>query len=459
MRRRAVALVPILCIGIGVVGLAGQTVAPPGPLDTVPGSGLRVWLITVGPGEAVWQRFGHNALRVLDASTGVDVSYNWGVFDFNQVDFVSRFLKGRMLYRMAPFRTGPMVDAYAATGRRVVMQELGLTPAQRLVLKDFAERNALPENREYYYDYFLDNCSTRVRDLLDQVLGGVLAQRFNQGPSGTSFRYHVRRLTRSDPLLFTGMDVLLGSRGDRPISIWEEMFLPMVLRDAVRDVSVRGEDGLARPLVMAEDVLAPGPGPGEPEGPPSWLPFYLVLGLAMGGALAWSGAGGAMDGRWRRIVFVALGTVWSVTAGAVGTILVLVLFTDHEFMAWNANVFLLNPLSLALAFLVPLAVRRPRARGAAERLALTVAGVAVVGVALRGLPAFRQDNAIFLALVVPAHVGLWWALRRTRHAGLPAGPRGPDRAPRSAHDAQHDSSATSFSKVSAASLIPSASVR
>lgn len=418
MRRQAVALLPVLCIGIGVARLAGQTVAPPGPLDTAPGSELRVWLLTVGPGEAVWQRFGHNALRVLDTSTGEDVSYNWGVFDFNQVDFVPRFLKGRMLYRMAPFRTGSLVDAYAATGRRVVMQELGLTPAQRLALKDFAERNALPGNREYYYDYFLDNCSTRIRDLLDQVLGGALTQRFAEVPAGTSFRYHVRRLTRSDPLLFTGMDVLLGSPGDRPISVWEEMFLPMVLRDAIREVSVSGENGVARPLVIAEDVLASGPRRGEPAGPPSWFPFYLVLGLALGGAVAWSGAMGAQDGGWGRIVFVALGIVWSVSGGAVGTILVLALFTDHEFMAWNANFLLLSPLSLALAFLVPFAARRPRARVAAERLALTVAGVSVVGLALRVLPAFRQDNAIFLALAVPTHVGLWWALRRQVQKGV-----------------------------------------
>ena len=175
-----------------------------------PGSELRVWLVTVGAGEAVWERFGHNALRVLDTSTGEDVSYNWGIFDFNQVDFIPRFLKGQMLYMAAPFHTGPMVEAYARTGRRIVMQELALSPAQRVVLRDLAARNVLPENREYFYDYFLDNCSTRVRDVLDQVLGGALARRYAGAPTGTSFRYHIRRLTRSDPLLFTGMDVLLG---------------------------------------------------------------------------------------------------------------------------------------------------------------------------------------------------------------------------------------------------------
>lgn len=100
MHRMATSL--LLCLGMGVSHLAGQTDPAPGGLTPVPGSELRVWLVTVGAGEAVWERFGHNALRVLDTSTGEDVSYNWGIFDFNQVDCIPRFLKGQMLYMMAP---------------------------------------------------------------------------------------------------------------------------------------------------------------------------------------------------------------------------------------------------------------------------------------------------------------------------------------------------------------------
>ena len=402
----------LLCLGMGASQLAGQAEASSDRLPAEPGSELRVWLITAGPGDVVWERFGHNALRVLDTSTGRDVAYNWGIFDFDQVDFVPRFLKGQMLYSMATFRAGPMVEAYARTGREIVMQELALRPAQRLALRDLAERNALPENRDYFYDYFLDNCSTRVRDLLDQVLGGSLSRRFAEAPSGTSFRYHIRRLTRTAPLLYTGMDVLLGIPGDRPISVWEEMFLPMTLRDAVRELTVVDADGVEGPLVVAEAVVAPGTGSSGPETPPSWFAAYLLLGLLLGGVLAWSGGLEARGARWGRYTFVAAGTLWSLVAGLVGTILVLVLFTDHDFMTWNENLFLLNPLSLALTVLVPLAIRRPGARLAAERLAVTVAGVAAVGLLLQALPGFRQENAIFFALVLPVHLGLWWALAR-----------------------------------------------
>ena len=87
----------------------------------LPGEDLRVWLVTAGPGHEIWERYGHNALRVLNTRTGRDISYNWGIFDFKQVSFVSRFLQGRMLYRMAAFQTDAMVDMYTNADRRVVL--------------------------------------------------------------------------------------------------------------------------------------------------------------------------------------------------------------------------------------------------------------------------------------------------------------------------------------------------
>ena len=223
--RSVTLLLALVALEFGASGLGPvQAQAPAGeragptenPAVAEPGSLLRIWLVTAGPGDAVWERYGHNAIRVLDTATGRDVAYNWGIFDFEQVDFIPRFLRGRMLYMMAPFQSQSMLAAYARVDREVVVQELDLTPAQKLELRDLAERNALPENRDYAYQYFLDNCSTRVRDLLDLVLGGSLRAEFESSPGGVSFRDHIRRLTQDDPLIFTGMDLLLGAPGDRP---------------------------------------------------------------------------------------------------------------------------------------------------------------------------------------------------------------------------------------------------
>jgi len=376
-----------------------------------PGARLRVWLITTGPGDAVWERFGHNALRVLDTETGRDVAYNWGIFDFNQVDFITRFLKGRMLYMMAPFSTAVMIDSYARANREVVMQELALTPSQRLMMLELAEVNALPRNRDYFYDYFLDNCSTRVRDLLDKVLGGELFEQLGATDTGTSYRTHTRRLTQIDPVVFTGMDVLLGSPGDRPISLWKAMFIPMTLRDAIRDATVTDGEGLEVPLVLREEVIVSSTREVEPVGTGPWFWRYLVLGTLIGGLLAWVGRGAARRSRSFCVLLAALASTWSLLAGVSGLVLVLVLCTDHWSMTRNESLFLLNPVSLPLVVLVPLALGGRDALVRPARIFGFVAvGIAALGLLFQLLPVTGQQTGMLFALFLPIHMGLAAAL-------------------------------------------------
>ncbi len=400
----------------------GARVTAPGPPTTgdstrvaggEPGSELRVWLVTAGPGDAVWERYGHNAIRVLDTRTGRDVAYNWGIFDFQQVDFIPRFLQGRMLYMMAPFQTDAMIDAYGRADREIVLQELDLTPAQKVALRDVADRNAQPEHRDYFYQYFRDNCSTRVRDVLDMALGGQLREHFEDEPTGTSYRDHTRRLMQVDPLIYTGMDLLLGTPTDQPISVWEEMFLPMTLRDELRDATITGPDGVERPLVISEEVVIPSTRAPEPAEAPSWFLAYLCLGMALGAILASRGTARVRASTALRRTVVGLTTLWCLVGGVLGTILVLLLFTDHTFAYWNENLFLFNPLLLVLGLLVPLSHRGGRWAARARTVAFAIAALAIVGLLWQVAPASVQQNAIFFALALPAHLGAAWALRST----------------------------------------------
>lgn len=376
-----------------------------------PGSELRVWLVTAGPGDAVWERYGHNAIRVLDTRTGRDVSYNWGIFDFEQVDFIPRFLQGRMLYMMAPFNTQAMIDAYGRTNREIVLQELDLTPSEKLELRNLAEVNAQPENRDYTYQYFLDNCSTRVRDLLNRVLGGAIQTEFGGVETGTSYRFHTRRLTQVDPLIYTGMDALLGTPTDQPITVWEEMFLPLTLRDEIRDLTIARRDGSVRPLVLSEEVAVTSTRSPVDQAPPSWMWIYLLAGVTLAGLFATLGTGAVSSAFLRRGV-LTVATVWSLVGGVIGTILVFLLFTDHTFAYWNENLFLFHPLLLGMAVLLPLSAMQPRWRGAARRVAVVVAGVALLGLAWQLAPASRHSNGIFFALALPGYLALAWALGR-----------------------------------------------
>ena len=215
--------------------LSGQTqLQPPNrpaaAAVAVPGSNLRISILTMGPGADVWERFGHNAIVVEDQADGSRVDYNYGMFSFRQENFVLRFIQGRMNYWMADEGANHMIANYMAAGRWVREQELNLTPTQRVEVRDFLQWNVRPENRFYRYDYFLDNCSTRVRDVIDSVLGGALHAQTG-GPASGTFRFHTQRLVDNSLPLYTGLLIALGSRVDRPQTQWEEMFLPFKLHE------------------------------------------------------------------------------------------------------------------------------------------------------------------------------------------------------------------------------------
>lgn len=415
------AILALLLLVVLPAGSAQALSATPQVDDTArpveAGDELRVWLVTAGPGDAVWERYGHNAIRVLDTRTGRDVSYNWGIFDFQQVDFIPRFLQGRMLYMMAPFPTQAMIDSYGRADREIILQELDLTPAEKLELRTLADLNALPENRDYTYQYFLDNCSTRVRDLLNRVLDGALEEAFAEVETGTSYRFHTRRLTQVDPLIYTGMDMLLGTPTDRPITVWDEMFLPLTLRDEIRDLSVERPDGTVRPLVLSEETAVMATRDSAARTPPSWMGLYLFIGLAVGGLFTLLGTEVVHRTGPRRAI-LGLATAWLLLGGVAGLILVMLLFTDHTFAYWNENLFLFHPLLLGLAALLPLSRVSPRWGVAAGHLAAVVAAIAVAGLLWQIVPVSRHDNGVFFALALPGHLALAWVLRGS---GLPSG--------------------------------------
>jgi hypothetical protein len=402
--------------------LAGQEVAPGAP---EPGSELTAYLLTMAPGDEVWERFGHNALWISDARRGTEIAYAWGFFDFRQADFLTRFFKGRMQYMMAGQNAARTVSAHRERNRSVTAQELNLTPAQRRELQELLERNARPENAFYRYDYFLDNCSTRLRDALDRVLDGQLRAAVAGRAEGRSYRYHTRRLTEVDKLLYLGMDTLLGSRGDHPISVWEEMFVPMVVRDEVRDLRIRTPGGTKVSLVRSERVLFAAGREPEPEAPHRFLLVLSIIGLGSGGlvaGLARLGARAGPIGRLGRLAFLLIAGGWCLLVGLVGLILVLCLFTDHPFIQWNENLFHTNPLALGLLVLLPAAVFGRRSR-LAGRLSQLLAALAVLGFALQALPGLDQSNGPTIALTLPVHLALAWTL---------AAGRAPADAPKSA---------------------------
>ncbi len=378
----------------------------PSPLAPVAGTELTVSLLTFETGGLIWERFGHNGILIHDASTGIDHLYDYGRFSFQQAHFFLRFAQGKMWYSMGD-TTDPMavVEFYGNEGRKAWIQELDLTAEQKVKLRDFLLWNIRPENAQYAYDYYRDNCSTRIRDALDVVLGGAI-RRYGEQPSGFTWREETRRLDEHSKVIYTGLMIGLGQPVDRPMTRWEQMFLPIRLRQHMDSVKVAGPDGVEHPIVKSERVLAPGGRWPVPDRPQNWTLSYLLVGVVAGGLLIWLG-------KKLPAGFLLLGTLWALIAGVLGLLLTwLWVFSTHKAAYRNENLFLFNLLALALAVVLPSAVRgKAWALKPARRLALWIAALAALGLLLKIIPLFGQKNLELIAFALPIHAGLWLGLR------------------------------------------------
>ena len=385
-------------------------VQTPPPADSAPAE-LTITVITFDPGEQVWERFGHNALWVHDAQAGTDVAYNWGLFDFAQPDFLQRFLSGDTKYWMAGEDAYRMIAAYHEIGRTITLQRLDLTPAQAAALRDFVQWNALEQNKYYRYDYFRDNCSTRLRDAIDRALGGALRRATDSVQTSLTYRGESVRLTDGLRPAQLGIDVALGRPADRPLTEWESFFIPMRLRDALRTVTIPAADGSPVALVSDQRTIPPTSGPAVtvPDDPPSLSLRYFVLGALLA-ALAFVLRVLGRSNRAALWGLALLGMLWSLLCGAIGLLLVYMwAFTRHVFWGWNENLLILSPLSLALVILLPAALLRSRGVRPARSFSRIIAVLGVLALLMSVVPG-GQANLAITALALPMHLVLAWAL-------------------------------------------------
>ncbi|MBC7788860.1 MAG: DUF4105 domain-containing protein [Anaerolineae bacterium] len=426
------ALIPSLALSLslGTILEAQAVVQNPPSNPTVaaaptePGSTLTVYLLTFGWGNLVWERFGHNAIWIKDRARGTDVTYNWGMFDFNQPHFIRRFLTGDTRYWMEAIDLEPMLRQYKQRNRSVLAQELNLTPAQRLKLKQFVESNALPQNKFYRYDYYRDNCSTRLRDAIDHALSGQLQLATVTRMTSGTYRSHTQRLMKGDIPLYTGVTLSLGHPSDKPLSVWDEMFLPVRMANDFRKVRMPDSAGTQIPLVRSETALFTAGRPPEPSAPPNYFPWYVAVGILVAGALIALVRSAEGGNRLALFAATAIATLWSLVAGLAGTALVIAwLFTKHYFMSRNENLMHFDPLSIALAVLIPLSVYGLRGVSRARKLGGFVAALSLFGFVLQGIPFFDQKNGEIIALALPINLAVWWTVYRLtvyRRTSLPS---------------------------------------
>jgi len=423
MKLRNMIVIPVCALAL-VDPLRAQTPAQPSPTAAVPqattpaqpaepGSNLTVYLLTFGWGDVVWERFGHNAIWIKDRAAGTDMTYNWGMFDFNQPHFIWRFVTGDTRYWMEPIDYASMVRYYREHNRSILAQELNLSPDQRLKLQQFVQRNALPENKFYRYDYYRDNCSTRLRDALDHALSGQLQTATVSRITPGTYRWHTQRLMTGDLPLYTGITLALGHPADKPLSMWQEMFLPVRMANDFRSVTVADTAGNQIPLVKSETAIFTSGRSPEPATAPNYLPIFVAVGILYAAILVILVRSAEGGHRFALFGATALATLWSLIAGVGGLALVFAwFFTKHYFMGRNENLLHLDPLSIALVVLVPLSIYSQRGVSRAIKFAGFIALVSLFGFVCQGIPLFNQKNGEIIALALPINLAVWWTVFR-----------------------------------------------
>ena len=360
--------------------LAGDSVAAVS--DTV-----TVKLVTFYPGNESFSLYGHTELRVTWGFN--DWYFNYGVFDFSEPFFVYRFVKGSAEYLCMGLP--PQFAAAGMEGRRMVEQELNLTQEQAVKVRDFLINNARPENCRYVYQYLGDNCSTRPRDIIEMAVGPSL-----QYPAVTdslTYRQMMAQCTRNSKWLQMGIDLILGPGIDQPLTIRQQMFIPMALKSAV-DGATHVVDGKRVPLVRHTEVVVDGSEEGLDIEPEPWWATPLFAGIILLIVTVAVTVRDMSRRRCSRWLDVCIALLYS----SIGLVIYFLMFVSvREATFPNYNALWANPF-----YLIPLGLMWSRRTRKALRLYHVINGtVAVLTIVLWPLLPQVANVAFFPMMVVP----------------------------------------------------------
>lgn len=242
-------------------------------------SRVHFYLITVDVGDSVWDNFGHTALRMLDENSNTDRVFNWGYFSLNggMVSFSYNFFKGIMNYSLVTNSPGFEFSQYRRQERSVWQDKINLSNSQKETLYRRLMWNLETDNVVYPYQYFFDNCTTKVRDYLDEALGGEILSHYD-GTTDLTFRDQVRAHYASTAIVDFSLDILMNSNIDRPMTEWENMFLPLNFRQRLRQLpSSVAENGKKLALLSAPQLVMDFPPPTMDASPYRMASMVLLL--------------------------------------------------------------------------------------------------------------------------------------------------------------------------------------
>ena len=305
---------------------------------------ISVSFITCGPGREAYSLYGHTALHYIDRLNGTDVAVNWGVFSFAKPNFVARFVFGLTDYEIGIIPFHLFLQEYRETNRWVIEQQLDLTAEEKVSIAEAISNNYLPENREYRYNYFYDNCTTRARDMIIGHLNSEVNYKESE-QGGPTFRELVHEQCKNSPWSRFGNDMLLGVGADKTTTIAERQFLPVItmsdfttatLSDGRKLVKNTATLLTADEQEVAEDVWFT---------PLNSALLLLIVTVAL-----------TVLEITRKKDFRLFDALLMTLCGLPGIVLTLMLFSQHPTVRCNLQLLLLNP--LPLFFILPMLKER-----------------------------------------------------------------------------------------------------
>jgi hypothetical protein len=212
---------------------------------------LRISLLTCTPGDELYATFGHSALRVVDSSAGQDIVYNYGTFNFDEPGFYSKFIRGKLRYYLSTNDFNSFAQSYVEEKRGITEQVLNLNCDEQHKIIQALAVNLEEQNKYYKYDFLFDNCTTRLRDLVEKSTNNALhyGQVLSQKTSFRQLIYEYLDYNHKDWSKL-GIDLLLGSKTDKIMSNRETMFLPDYLLKTFDSTKK-----YAMPLISSEQMV------------------------------------------------------------------------------------------------------------------------------------------------------------------------------------------------------------
>lgn len=304
-------------------------------------SASKISLLTVGPGDQVYAKYGHSGFRIQDPALGLDRIYDYGGFDFEAPFFIWKFARGKLDYHMSRYPTDLFIKIYKNENRWVQEQNLNLTQAQKNQLFAFLQNNYREENRNYRYDFLFDNCATKIPEVLKDGLGDQLQFNYSHLENLFTFRQLIHQNLNENDWQTFGIDLALGSIIDNKASPWEHQFLPLYVSQQMSNTKVKGEDFVAKSTLLLSEK------PKQNKGlfilkPLLWLVLLLLVVMAF----TYFDYKKNKRSKWLDFSLFLL-------TGLAGVLIFFLWFlTDHSFTKDNFNLLWAFPINLVLAIIL-----------------------------------------------------------------------------------------------------------